>query len=139
MLNVPPSTAGRSWPLPPTVLLVQCREGLLCEVAECTGASGCRLIPVDTRSGAVRVLVSDPAVRILIGDVPMPTGKEGFELAKWVRHNFPAVKVILTCGRRRLRVSITKLQKALGRNPSCGDLFDPALFPADLHRDRWRT
>jgi len=55
---------------------------------------------VEAESGprAVELLGSGAKIDLVFSDVVMPGGMSGFELARWVRRNAPAVPVLLTSG-----------------------------------------
>jgi len=57
-------------------------------------------IVVEAASGAraVELLGSGAKIDLVFSDVVMPGGMSGFELARWVRRNAPAVPVLLTSG-----------------------------------------
>ena len=57
-------------------------------------------VVVEAASGAraVEVLSAGASVGLVFSDVVMPGGMSGFELARWVQGNAPAVPVLLTSG-----------------------------------------
>jgi len=53
---------------------------------------------VDRGSRAIPILKNDDGIRLVLSDVVMPGGMDGFDIADWVRANRPALKILLVSG-----------------------------------------
>jgi PAS domain S-box-containing protein len=81
-----------------TVLLVDDEPDLLAAASEMFHSIGYEVLTASNASDAIEILEKNPAIDILFSDVVMGNGKSGIELAHFVKHEFPAIKVVLTSG-----------------------------------------
>ena len=81
------------------VLLVEDEPLVRLVVAELLFEAGFRVIEAANAAEALAVLDSGLPVHVLLADVDMPPGINGYALAHQVRERWPAVEVLVTSGR----------------------------------------
>jgi CheY-like chemotaxis protein len=59
---------------------------------------GYQVVPVEDGAAALDALASDESFDLVFSDIVMPGEPDGIELAKLVRHRYPAIPVLLTTG-----------------------------------------
>lgn len=59
---------------------------------------GYKAIEAESGLSAMAVLRADAQVAIVVSDVVMPQGVSGFDLARWIRTERPAIKIMLVSG-----------------------------------------
>ena len=59
---------------------------------------GYKAIEAESGLSAMAVLRADAQVAIVVSDVVMPQGVSGFDLARWIRAERPAIKIMLVSG-----------------------------------------
>jgi CheY-like chemotaxis protein len=60
---------------------------------------GCSTLEAGSATEAIGILEAHPEVRVLFTDIQMPGSLDGLELAKYVRHKWPSISVIVSSGR----------------------------------------
>ena len=60
---------------------------------------GCQTLEARTADEAINVIQENPEIRVLFSDIQMPGTIDGLELAKFVRHRWPSISVVLSSGR----------------------------------------
>ena len=83
----------------PTLLLVVEDEALVrVIVADFLRGSGFSVMEAATADEAIRMLRRHRDIRLVLTDVLMPGALNGFDLAEWLAHHRPGVRVLLTSG-----------------------------------------
>ncbi len=85
--------------LPQTILVAE--DEVLIRYAICDYLRDCGYHVIEAGSGAEAISVlksKDITVDLVFSDVQMPGTVDGFGLARWVRENRPAIRIILTSG-----------------------------------------
>ena len=85
---------------PSVVLLVEDEPLVRLVVAELLFEAGFRVIEAANAVEAVAVLDSGLGVDVVLSDVDMPPGIDGYDLAHEVRKRWPGVEVLVTSGRQ---------------------------------------
>jgi CheY-like chemotaxis protein len=80
-----------------TVLVVEDEEGIRICVTEFLRDCGYRVVEAGTVAEAKEILLRSP-MDLVFSDINMPNRETGFALEKWVRQNFPDIKILLTSG-----------------------------------------
>lgn len=62
--------------------------------------AGITSIGATTSDEAMRILRANPAITALVTDINMPGSMDGLKLARWVREQRPAIKIVVTSGKR---------------------------------------
>lgn len=68
---------------------------------DCLEVHGYRVIAAQDATDALRVLTAHPEIRLLLTDVVMPGGINGFELGRAARASHPALAVLYMSGYAR--------------------------------------
>ena len=102
-------------PAPPTILVVE--DEILIRAAVCDYLRhwGYRVLEAATGEEGQTILNGSDPVDILLSDVQLGSGINGFALASWVRKHHPGVRIVLASG-------VEKLSK------EAGDLCDGPLL-----------
>jgi CheY-like chemotaxis protein len=82
------------------VLLVDDEPLVRLVIAESLTEAGWRVIEAVDATEALAVLESGLRVDVVLSDVDMPPGPDGYALAGRIRERWPRVEVLLTSGRR---------------------------------------
>jgi CheY-like chemotaxis protein len=82
------------------VLLVEDEPLVRLVTAELLAESGLRVIEAVNAAEALAVLESGLRVEVVLSDIEMPPGPDGFALARQIRKCWPKVEVLLTSGRQ---------------------------------------
>jgi CheY-like chemotaxis protein len=86
-------------PTDPVLLLVVDDEPLVrMVVADFLRGAGYGVMEASTADDAVGMLRRHPDIRLVLTDVLMPGALNGFDLAEWIGHHRPDVRVLLTSG-----------------------------------------
>ena len=80
-----------------TVLVVEDEEGIRFCATEFLRDCGYDVVEAGTVAEAKEVLLQG-RVDLVFSDINMPNRETGFALEKWVRRQFPEIKVLLTSG-----------------------------------------
>lgn len=62
--------------------------------------AGVTSIGATTPDEAIRILRANPAITALVTDINMPGSMDGLKLARWVHEHWPAIKIVVTSGKR---------------------------------------
>ncbi len=87
-------------PLQPVVLLVEDEPLVRLVVADLLNEAGCRVIEAAHAAEALAVLEAGLPVDVLLTDVDMPPGMNGYQLANDVHRRWPAIEILVTSGRQ---------------------------------------
>jgi len=82
------------------VLLVEDEPLVRLVIAELLDEAGFRVIEAVNAAEALQVLESGLRVDVVLSDVEMPPGPDGYSLARHVRDGWPRIEVLLTSGRQ---------------------------------------
>ncbi len=63
---------------------------------------GCTTLEAGSAAEAIGILEDHPEIRVLFTDIQMPGSLDGLELAKYVRHKWPSISVVVSSGRAML-------------------------------------
>ena len=55
--------------------------------------------PAGSADEALSVIQENPEIRVVFTDIQMPGSLDGLELAKFVRHRWPSISVVISSGR----------------------------------------
>ena len=83
-----------------TVLLVEDEPLVRLVVADLLNESGFRVIEAAHAAEALAVLEAGIAVDVLLADVDMPPGMDGYTLARHVHEAWPGIEILITSGRQ---------------------------------------
>ncbi|WP_201859737.1 response regulator [Microvirga soli] len=81
------------------VLLVEDEPLVRLVTADILLEAGFRVIEAGDAEEALRVLKAEVAIDVLLSDVEMPPGMNGYELVGHVRRDWPGVEIIVSSGR----------------------------------------
>ena len=103
-----PSGHGDAGPLAPkngngtqrksTVLVVEDEVLTRLGIADFLRKSNYRVLEASTAEEAQSILRAGEPIEVVFSDVTMPGKLNGFELAHWIRREFPDVRMLLTSG-----------------------------------------
>jgi DNA-binding response OmpR family regulator len=80
------------------VLVVEDEVLLRLELADALRSASFRVLEAKNADDAVALLEADHAIAVVCTDIQMPGSMNGIDLAKWVRANFPVVKIVVLSG-----------------------------------------
>ncbi len=100
---------------PETILVVEDEVLIRLAVADYLRACGYRVLEASTGEEAQAIFGNDQHIAVLLTDIDLGRGMNGFELARWVRAQHPDVRILLTSGVARMA-------------QSAGDLCDMPLL-----------
>jgi two-component system, response regulator PdtaR len=103
-----PKTEPASSPGRATILVVEDEVLIRAQLTDELGDEGYTVIEAADAAEALSVLGSNPRVDILFTDVRIPGALEGIALARLVRSQYPAVKVMATSG-QMLEANVSKI------------------------------
>jgi len=83
---------------PVTVLVVDDEPLILMATAASLADAGCRVLEASDADEALAVLEEEPAVDVLVTDVKMPGGMDGFGLARAVAGSRPGIGIVVNSG-----------------------------------------
>ena len=107
-----------------TILVVEDEEPIRMILSEYLQDCGYNVLMAGNAAEARRLVVST-AVDLVFSDVNMPGGETGFALEKWIRRDFPHVRVLLTSGYPHNKDLTKDLQEPLLQKPyRCAKLAD---------------
>jgi two-component system, response regulator PdtaR len=81
-----------------TVLVVEDEVLVRMAIADEIRSAGYRVFEASNAHEALQVLRHSPDVRLTFTDIQMPGSIDGIELARLIRSEYPAVKIVLTSG-----------------------------------------
>jgi CheY-like chemotaxis protein len=84
---------------PPVVLLVEDEPLLRLVVSDLLIEAECRVVEAANAAEALAVLEAGVGVEVLLADVDMPPGINGYELAQQVHAEWPQIEILITSGR----------------------------------------
>lgn len=104
------------------VLVVEDEPLLLMLAAELVEDAGFEAVEATNADDALRLLESEPEIKILMTDIDMPGSMDGLKLAATVRDRWPPIQIVVVSGKQR---------------PQVRDLPEQGVFlakPYDIHR-----
>jgi CheY-like chemotaxis protein len=81
-----------------TILVVEDEIFVRCAIGDHLRTCGMHVIEAASAAEAIRVLASGTDIDLVLSDIKMPGSMDGLCLARWITHEHPAIKVILTTG-----------------------------------------
>jgi DNA-binding response OmpR family regulator len=73
---------------------------------------------------AIAILEADASIRLVITDVDMPGGMDGVRLARYIRHRWPPIQLIVVSGKFSVDVgALPTGSKFLGKPHGPGELL----------------
>lgn len=90
---------------PATILVVEDEVLIRLAVADYLRACGYRVLEASTGEEAQAVFGNDQRIEVLLTDIDLGRGMNGFELARWTRDQHPDVRILLTSGVARMAQS----------------------------------
>lgn len=93
----------------PTILVVEDEPIIRMDLADHIANHGYDVVEAGSGDKALEILQAGKPVDLLITDVQMPGTKDGIDLALWVRHNLPSVKIMIVSGAMTGSPSLDKL------------------------------
>lgn len=93
-----PAPAGDRAERPRTILVVEDEILIRTAVALHLRDAGYRVVEAANADEALRALAADGTIDLVFSDVNMPGGMDGNELARILRRDRPAMKVVLASG-----------------------------------------
>jgi len=106
----------------PTVLVVEDEPLIRLFVTEVLQDGGCHVLEAGTVAQAKRCL-ANTKVDLVFSDVNMPGGEDGFALEKWVRRNYPDMKMLLTSGGAHAAEATRNLREPMLPKPYSCETF----------------
>ncbi len=88
-----------------SVLVVEDEFLIRMDVAQQLSEEGYRVFEASNADAAVRLLETEPSIRILFTDIDMPGSMDGLKLAAAVRDRWPPVKIVVTSGHRLVDIA----------------------------------
>jgi DNA-binding response OmpR family regulator len=88
--------------MPATILVVEDEVLVRAVVSDFLRGCGYRVLEAATGEEAEALFLADEPIEILVSDIDLGPGMNGFALASWVRKSFPEVKIILVSGVARM-------------------------------------
>lgn len=82
----------------PTILVVEDEVLIRLSIGDFLRQSNYRVLEAANAEEAKSILESREPIELVFSDVNMPGSMNGFELAQWIRQQFPDVGVLLTSG-----------------------------------------
>lgn len=98
-----------------SVLVVEDEFLIRMDIADQLLEEGYRVFEASNAEGAIRLLETEPSIRILFTDIDMPGSMDGLRLAAAVHDRWPPVKIVVTSGNRT--VEITDLPEGIVFHP----------------------
>jgi CheY-like chemotaxis protein len=84
---------------PPTILVVDDEVLIRMVLSDYLQDCGFKVLEAGTVAEAIAIIeASQSVIDLVFSDVNMPGGKDGIELAQWVKTNRPQLPVLLTSG-----------------------------------------
>ena len=116
---------------PKTVLIAEADVFTRLVLADHLRECGFDVIEAANACDAIQALRHGMPIDILLADVRMPGEMNGFGLAKWIRQQYPEVRIIITSGVDRAARQASDLCAAerYGAKPC-----DPAAMAAEIRR-----
>ncbi|MBV9836457.1 MAG: response regulator [Alphaproteobacteria bacterium] len=87
---------------PATILVVEDEVLIRLAVADYLRTCGYRVLEASTGEEAQAVFGNDEHIEVLLTDIDLGRGMNGFELARWARGQHPNVRIMLTSGVSRM-------------------------------------
>jgi CheY-like chemotaxis protein len=112
------------------VLVVEDEWIVRMAVADHLRGCGYRVLEAANADEAIAAFDANDEVALLFTDIQMPGSMDGFELARWVRREWPEVKIIMTSG------VVSPIQSAQDRGEDGAFLAKPYSHPELIRRIR---
>lgn len=100
--NDDPALEGGGGDTPTTILVVEDEVLIRLAVADYLRTCGYRVLEASTGEEAQAIFGNDQHIQVLLTDIDLGRGMNGFELARWVREQYPDVRTMLTSGVSRM-------------------------------------
>ena len=81
-----------------TILVVEDELLIRLAISDYLRDCGYRVFEAANANDAQQILRADEPVEVLFSDIDLGPGMNGFALARWVRQEYPAVRIVLTSG-----------------------------------------
>lgn len=81
-----------------SIMVVEDEPLVRLTIADYLRGCGFRVTEAASADEALDVLYSDAGIGLVFSDIQMPGNMNGCDLARWIRQNRPAIKVVLTSG-----------------------------------------
>ena len=94
----PPIKSGAAEPNPRTVIVIEPDILVRMVIAEYLRDCGYKVVEGVTADDVMAVLDAGRKIDIVLAEVQLTGGIDGFALSQWIRSNHPAIDVILTSG-----------------------------------------
>ena len=66
--------------------------------------SGFEVFQASNADAAIKLLETNPTIRVLFTDIDMPGSMDGLKLAAAVRDRWPPIKIVITSGLRKIDI-----------------------------------
>jgi DNA-binding NtrC family response regulator len=96
--GAPGAKPGNGTHRKPTILIVEDEVVIRLNVGQFLRDSNYRVLEAANAAEAKSILESKEPVELVFTDVQMPGDMNGFELAQWIRRQYPDVSILLTSG-----------------------------------------
>ncbi len=84
------------------VLVVEDEPFTRMDVADQLEEAGFKVFPAANADLAIKILETNPAIRVLFTDIDMPGSMDGLKLAAAVRDRWPPIRIVVTSGHRKI-------------------------------------
>jgi two-component system, response regulator PdtaR len=86
------------------VLVVEDEPLTRIDVVDQLEQNGFDVLQAPNADTAIKLLESNPAIRVLFTDIDMPGSMDGLKLAAAVRDRWPPIRIIITSGLRKIDI-----------------------------------
>lgn len=87
-----------------TVLVVEDEPLTRIDVVDQLEQNGFDVLQAPNADKAIKILESNPAIRVLFTDIDMPGSMDGLKLAAAVRDRWPPIRIVITSGLRKIDI-----------------------------------
>jgi CheY-like chemotaxis protein len=100
---------GNGHPIIPTILVVEDEVLVRLAVSDFVRECGYRVLEAASGEEAQSIFRSGEPIEIVFSDIDLGPGLNGFGLARWVREEYPSVRILLTSGAARMSADVEQL------------------------------
>ena len=86
------------------VLVVEDEPITRMDVVEQLEEAGFRVFEAPDADRAIKILETNPAIRVLFTDIDMPGSMDGLKLAAAVRDSWPPIRIVVASGLRKINM-----------------------------------
>jgi CheY-like chemotaxis protein len=124
---------------PTQLMIIVVEDEVLIRLAVCDYLRGCGYCVLEATDGkeAQSIFRAGEPIEVLFSDIDLGSGMSGLELATSVREHYPAVRIVLTSGVKRIAEEATNLcDGPLLQKPYSFSALEESLVMADKAKRR---